>query len=198
MRARAGSSRSTRARPAATSTCPRPTGTTGTGTSRSPAATSVSTASSRGRASAGRLVGARRRSDPALRLDTRATSSPSPTKAKRHEEAVRALNASLSSGALASPAARRDPRIVRAELDKAWKLGPSVIEHMQRQFRSSALRPRPSLRMRTAAPMRPLHSRRRRRRWSRSPIAPPADRSVSRASMRRRSSRCSAPTGRRR
>lgn len=58
----------------------------------------------------------------------------SDAKAKRHEEAVAAINASLASGALASPAARRDPRIVRAELDKAWKLGASVIEDLQRQF----------------------------------------------------------------
>ncbi|MDB4945450.1 MAG: hypothetical protein JWP97_4984 [Labilithrix sp.] len=55
-------------------------------------------------------------------------------KAKRHEVAVAAINASLSSGALANPAARRDPRIVRAELNKAWGLAPSTVEDLERQF----------------------------------------------------------------
>ena len=55
-------------------------------------------------------------------------------KAKRHEAAVAAINASLSSGALASPAARRDPKIVRDELNKAWQIGASVVEDLERQF----------------------------------------------------------------
>ncbi|HSO41108.1 MAG TPA: hypothetical protein VLT33_51635 [Labilithrix sp.] len=55
-------------------------------------------------------------------------------KAKRHEEAVAAINASLASGALASPAARRDPRVVRAELNKAWGIEGSVVEDLERQF----------------------------------------------------------------
>ena len=55
-------------------------------------------------------------------------------KAKRHEEAVAAINASLASGALASPAARRDPRIVRAELNKAWGIDATVVEDLERQF----------------------------------------------------------------
>jgi len=55
-------------------------------------------------------------------------------KAKRHEEAAAAINESLAYGALASPAARRDPKIVRAELNKAWKIGASVVEDLERQF----------------------------------------------------------------
>lgn len=55
-------------------------------------------------------------------------------KAKRHEEAVAAINASLASGALRDPAARRDPRLVRAELDKAWGIAASTVEDLQRQF----------------------------------------------------------------
>lgn len=55
-------------------------------------------------------------------------------KAKLHEEAVAEINAALSHGELASPAARRDPRIVRAALDRAWKLAPRVVEDLQRQF----------------------------------------------------------------
>lgn len=54
--------------------------------------------------------------------------------AKRHEEAVGAINASLAGGALATPAARRDPRIVRDELNKAWKIDPIVVEDLERQF----------------------------------------------------------------
>ena len=55
-------------------------------------------------------------------------------KAQKHEKAVAAINASLSSGALATPAARRDPRIVRAELNKAWGIDATVVEDLERQF----------------------------------------------------------------
>ncbi len=55
-------------------------------------------------------------------------------KAEKHVQAVAAINASLASGALASPAARRDPRIVRAELNKAWGIDATVVEDLERQF----------------------------------------------------------------
>lgn len=55
-------------------------------------------------------------------------------KAKKHEQAVAAINASLATGALSTPAARRDPRIVRAELNKAWGIDGTVVEDLERQF----------------------------------------------------------------
>lgn len=43
-------------------------------------------------------------------------------KSRAQSEALAALQASLASGALKTAAARRDRRLVRAELDRAWKL----------------------------------------------------------------------------
>lgn len=60
-------------------------------------------------------------------------------KATRHTEAVAAINASLASGALREPAARRDPRIVRAELAKAWKLSAEVVAELERVFPVAAV-----------------------------------------------------------
>jgi aminopeptidase C len=44
----------------------------------------------------------------------------------RQSSALAALDASLASGALQDPAARRDKKIVRQEMDRAWGLTPEV------------------------------------------------------------------------
>lgn len=52
----------------------------------------------------------------------------------RQAQALSAINASLTSGALKDPAARKDKALVRAELDKAWKLSPAVVGHLDAVF----------------------------------------------------------------
>lgn len=52
----------------------------------------------------------------------------------RQSSALAAVNASLKSGVLADPAARRDRAKVRAELDKAWGLSPEMIKAMDDTF----------------------------------------------------------------
>lgn len=48
--------------------------------------------------------------------------------------ASQAIHQSLTSGALSSDAARRDPKLVRDELNRAWNLAPSVVAEMERAF----------------------------------------------------------------
>ena len=52
----------------------------------------------------------------------------------RQASAVKAINASLASGALATPAARANAALVRSELDKAWGLNPNVIKTLDDTF----------------------------------------------------------------
>jgi hypothetical protein len=52
----------------------------------------------------------------------------------RQSQALSALNASLASGALKDPKSRKDRALVRAELDKAWKLSAPVVGHMDAVF----------------------------------------------------------------
>ena len=58
----------------------------------------------------------------------------------RQSSAKNAINASLKDGALSTPEARRDAKIVRAELDKAWQLTPEVIALMDEVFGSDVNR----------------------------------------------------------
>jgi len=55
-------------------------------------------------------------------------------RSSRQSQALSAINTSLKSGALKDPAARRDRKLVRAELDKAWGLSPAVIAGMDATF----------------------------------------------------------------
>jgi hypothetical protein len=48
-----------------------------------------------------------------------------------------AINASLATGALATPAARRNRALVRSELDKAWGLTPQVVAQLDGVFGKS-------------------------------------------------------------
>lgn len=50
------------------------------------------------------------------------------------ENALNAMNASLKTGALKDPAARRDRKLVRSELDKAWGLEPAVVAKLNTVF----------------------------------------------------------------
>jgi len=52
----------------------------------------------------------------------------------KQKQALEAMNASLKSGALADPAARRDKKILRAELDKAWGLTPEQSAELNKVF----------------------------------------------------------------
>ncbi|MFO0679177.1 MAG: hypothetical protein U0169_21800 [Polyangiaceae bacterium] len=52
----------------------------------------------------------------------------------RQTTALAAINKELASGSLKSKAARRDRRVVRAALDKAWKLDPSVRANLDATF----------------------------------------------------------------
>jgi hypothetical protein len=52
----------------------------------------------------------------------------------RQKSAQDAINASLKSGTLSNDAARRDPEVVRAELDRAWQLTPNVIALLDQVF----------------------------------------------------------------
>lgn len=53
---------------------------------------------------------------------------------KRQETALAAMNASLSTGALKTTAARADGKLVRQELDKAWALDPAVVANLDSTF----------------------------------------------------------------
>ena len=52
----------------------------------------------------------------------------------RQSSALAAINASLKSGALKDENARRDRKLVRAELDKAWGLDPAVVARIDAVF----------------------------------------------------------------
>ena len=52
----------------------------------------------------------------------------------RQASAVAAINASLASGALATPDARANATLVRSELDKAWGLNAAVIKTLDDTF----------------------------------------------------------------
>ncbi len=55
-------------------------------------------------------------------------------RSSRQSSALSAINTSLKSGALKDPAARRDRKLVRAELDKAWGLTPAVTAKLDDTF----------------------------------------------------------------
>jgi len=55
-------------------------------------------------------------------------------RSSRQSSALAAINTSLKSGALSDPAARRDRKLVRAELDRAWGLTPSVSTTLDQTF----------------------------------------------------------------
>lgn len=52
----------------------------------------------------------------------------------RQKQALDTLNASLESGALKDPAARRDKKLVRREMDRAWGLTPEITAQLNRAF----------------------------------------------------------------
>lgn len=52
----------------------------------------------------------------------------------RQSSALNAINASLKTGALKEPAARRDRALVRKELDKAWQLSSEVVGRIDKVF----------------------------------------------------------------
>jgi hypothetical protein len=58
----------------------------------------------------------------------------------RQSSALSAINASLSSGALKTSEARRDKKLILAELNRAWALKPEVITQLQTAFGDSAQR----------------------------------------------------------
>jgi hypothetical protein len=58
----------------------------------------------------------------------------------RQKEALDALNESLKSGALSTPEARRDKRILRQEMDRAWGIAPEVTRTLDRVFGPSVTR----------------------------------------------------------
>ena len=55
-------------------------------------------------------------------------------RSSRQSSALAAINASLTSGALKDAAARKDRKLVRAELDKAWGLSAATIALMDEAF----------------------------------------------------------------
>jgi hypothetical protein len=55
-------------------------------------------------------------------------------RSSRQSQALSAINASLKNGALKEAAARKDRRLVRAELDKAWGLSPTVSAALDTAF----------------------------------------------------------------
>jgi ribosomal protein S20 len=59
---------------------------------------------------------------------------------QRQEEALNAINASLKSGKLKTAAARADKALVRAELDKAWKLNADVVSKLDTAFGKSVFK----------------------------------------------------------
>jgi hypothetical protein len=58
----------------------------------------------------------------------------------RQKSANEAINASLKSGALSTPTARRNRALVRSELDNAWGLSPTVTAQLDRVFGKSVTR----------------------------------------------------------
>jgi aminopeptidase C len=52
----------------------------------------------------------------------------------RQASALRTINASLASGALAAQSARRDRALVRAELDAAWELSADMVSTLDQVF----------------------------------------------------------------
>jgi aminopeptidase C len=58
----------------------------------------------------------------------------------RQEQALAAINESLKNGKLRTPEARRDRALVRAELDKAWKLSPEVVAKLDAAFGKSVFK----------------------------------------------------------
>ncbi|MFO0667419.1 MAG: hypothetical protein U0174_25940 [Polyangiaceae bacterium] len=52
----------------------------------------------------------------------------------RQKDALAAMNLSLSEGALKTPAARRNKQLVRAELDRAWRLSAEVSSALTKTF----------------------------------------------------------------
>lgn len=58
-------------------------------------------------------------------------------RSSRQSTALAAINASLKTGALATPAARKDRALVRAEMDKAWQLTPEVVGKLDQVFGKS-------------------------------------------------------------
>jgi hypothetical protein len=58
----------------------------------------------------------------------------------RQEEALAAINKSLKSGKLSTEKARADKALVRAELDKAWKLTPEVSAKLDTAFGKSVFK----------------------------------------------------------
>jgi hypothetical protein len=59
-------------------------------------------------------------------------------RSSRQSSALSAINASLKSGALKDPAARKDRALVRRELDKAWGLSPATISVLDSAFGADA------------------------------------------------------------
>lgn len=55
-------------------------------------------------------------------------------RSSRQSSALSAINASLKSGVLSDPAKRKDRKLVRAELDKAWGLGSATTALMTEVF----------------------------------------------------------------
>ena len=55
-------------------------------------------------------------------------------KSGRHAQALKAIERSLAEGALKSPESRKDGKLVRAELYKAWKLDANVSEDIEEVF----------------------------------------------------------------
>jgi len=55
-------------------------------------------------------------------------------RSSRQSQAESAINASLKNGPLKDPAARKDRKLVRAELDKAWGLSPAVIATLNQVY----------------------------------------------------------------
>lgn len=58
----------------------------------------------------------------------------------RQSSALAKMNASLKTGALSTPEARRDRLLVRKELDKAFELAPNVVTQLNRVFGMSVTR----------------------------------------------------------
>src|SRR5205807_1290483 len=54
------------------------------------------------------------------------------------ETALKAIRTSLGGGALKTPEARADRKLVRAELDKAWGLDPAVVAQLDKLFGQDA------------------------------------------------------------
>lgn len=55
-------------------------------------------------------------------------------RSSRQSSALAAINTSLKSGALKDPAARKNRKLVREELDKAWGLSTETVSHMNAAF----------------------------------------------------------------